>query len=166
MQTLALNYKKSNPGSKVQVINYEPRPMLCLTPPQWASDPRVMNFNFIEAITKLPARFAKKDLAAIMKTTIGKFKGQLLSLFVVLSDDQRGGDSDESSHRHGRGHRCQRDDSALTRSRVLLLWAVLVPTILHQSRRPRSRPTLRPEVIQLLSGMMPRHPSVVCPSVM
>ena len=89
MQTLASNYKNSNPGSKVQVVNYEPRPIMRLTPPQNASDPRVMSFTFIEAVTRLPARFSKKDLSYIMKTTSGKFKGELRSLFVVLSDDQR-----------------------------------------------------------------------------
>lgn len=89
MQALASNYKNSNPGSKVQVVNYEPRPIMRLTPPQGASDPRVMVFNFIEAVTKLPARFTKKDMSKIMKATSGKFKGQLRSLFVVISDDQR-----------------------------------------------------------------------------
>ena len=34
MQVLAANYKSSNPGSKVQVVNYEPRPLMRLTPPQ------------------------------------------------------------------------------------------------------------------------------------
>ena len=89
MQILAENYKSSNPGSKIQVINYEPRPMMRLTPPAGASDPRVMNFNFIEAVTRLPIKFSKKDLAEVMKTVSGKFKGQLRSLFVVLSDDDR-----------------------------------------------------------------------------
>ena len=89
MQALASNYKSSNPGSKVQVVNYEPRPLLRLTPPQNATDPRVMNFFFIDAVTKLPTRFSKKDLSMIMKATSGKFKGQLRSLFVVISDDLR-----------------------------------------------------------------------------
>ena len=86
MQALASNYKSSNPGSKVQVVNYEPRPLLRLTPPQNATDPRVMNFFFIDAVTKLPA---VHDLSMIMKATSGKFKGQLRSLFVVISDDLR-----------------------------------------------------------------------------
>ena len=90
LQALASNYKNANPGSKVQVVNFEPRPLLRLTPPPSASDPRVMTFNFIEAVTRLPSRFTKKDLSYIMKTTSGKFKGQLRSLFVVISDDQRG----------------------------------------------------------------------------
>ena len=60
-----------------------------LTPAQGASDPRVLTFTFVEAVTKLPIKFSKKDLASIMKTVGGKFKGQLRSLFVVLSDDDR-----------------------------------------------------------------------------
>ena len=89
MQVLAANYKSSNPGSKTQVVNYDPRPLMRLTPPQGSSDSRVMTFNFIEAVTKLPIKFTKKDLASILKTCSGKFKGQLRSLFVVLSDDDR-----------------------------------------------------------------------------
>ena len=109
MQALASNYKSSNPGSKVQVVNFEPRPMMRLTPPQNASDPRILTFNFIEAVTKLPARFSKKDLAYILKTTSGKFKGELRSLFVVLSDDLR--DQGSRSRQRGRdGHR-QRDEA-------------------------------------------------------
>lgn len=91
MQVLAANYKSSNPGSKVQVVNYEPRPLMRLTPPQDASDSRTMTFNFIEAVTRLPIKFSKKDLSGIMKSTSGKFKGQLRSLFVVISDDDRPG---------------------------------------------------------------------------
>ena len=95
MQVLAANYKTSNPGSKVQVVNYEPRPMMRLTPPTGASDLRVMNFNFIEAVTKLPTKFSRKGMAEIMKAVGGKFKGELRSLFVVLSDDDR-----STSRRH------------------------------------------------------------------
>ena len=89
MQALASNYKKSNPGSKTQVVNYLPRPLMRLTPPPGSSDPRVMSFNFIESITKLPIKFSKKDKAKIMQSVSGKFKGQLRSLFVVISDDDR-----------------------------------------------------------------------------
>ena len=89
MQVLAGHYKKSNPGSRTQVVNFEPRPMLRLTPPPGASDPRVLSFTFIEAVTKLPIKFSRKDYAFIMKTVSGKFKGQLRSLFVVISDDER-----------------------------------------------------------------------------
>ena len=106
MQSLASNYKASNPGSKVQVVNYEPRPMMRLTPPADASDSRAMTFNFIEAVTKLPGRFSKKDLSYIMKQTSGKFKGQLRSLFVVISDDQRdqgGHQRDPNVDRQNRG---------------------------------------------------------------
>ena len=89
MQVLAANWKASNPGSKTQVINFEPRPLMRLTPAQGSEDPRVLTFNFIEAVTRLPIKFSKKDLSSIMKAVSGKFKGQLRSLFVVLSDDDR-----------------------------------------------------------------------------
>ena len=89
MQVLAANYKTSNPGSRTQVVNFAPRPLLRLTPPQDAADTRVMSFTFIEAVTRLPIKFSKKDLAGIMKVVGGKFKGQLRSLFVVISDDDR-----------------------------------------------------------------------------
>ena len=89
MQALASNYKRSNPGSKTQVVNFEPRPILRLTPPSGANDPRVMSYNFIEAVTKLPIKFTRKDKAKIMQSVGSKFKGQLRSLFVVISDDDR-----------------------------------------------------------------------------
>ena len=87
MQVLASHYKKSNPGSRTQVVNFEPRPLLRLTPPAGASDPRVLTFNFVEAVTKLPIKFGRKDYSYIMQTVSGKFQGQLRSLFVVISDD-------------------------------------------------------------------------------
>ena len=89
MQVLASHYKKSNPGSRTQVVNFEPRPLLRLTPPAGASDPRVLTFNFVEAVTKLPIKFGRKDYSYIMQTVSGKFQGQLRSLFVVISDDER-----------------------------------------------------------------------------
>ena len=89
MQVLAANYKKSNPGSRTQVVNFEPRPVMRLTPPAGASDPRVMSYTFIEAVTKLPLKFGKSGMAEIMKAVGGKFRGQLRSLFVAISDDDR-----------------------------------------------------------------------------
>lgn len=89
MQVLAANYKASNPGAKTQVINYEPRLLMRFTPAPGSSDPRVLKFNIIEAVTKLPLKFTRKDLARIMQVVSGKFKGQLRSLFVAISDDDR-----------------------------------------------------------------------------
>ena len=105
MQILAANYKASNPGARTQVINYAPRPLMRLTPPQDSGDSRVMTFNFIEAVTKLPIKFSKKDVASIMKACSGKFKGQLRSLFGVVSVDVRtsGRRRQESSSSSGSG---------------------------------------------------------------
>ena len=89
MTALASNYKASNPGSKTQVVNFEPRPLMHLTPALGSSDCRVMPFNFIEAVTRLPLKFSRKDLSKIMQAVSGKFKGQLRSLFVAISDDDR-----------------------------------------------------------------------------
>ena len=41
MKLLAARYRDSNPGSKVKMIGYEPRPMLKITPAASASDRRI-----------------------------------------------------------------------------------------------------------------------------
>ena len=89
MKLLADRYKKSNPGSKVQVVNYEPRPRMVLTPPSSATDPRPMHFTYIKAVTKLPTDFNPEELAPIYRlaATNSELTGKLRSLFIVLSDD-------------------------------------------------------------------------------
>ena len=116
MNALAANYKKSNPGSRVQVVNFEPRPIMRLTPPAGSSDPRVMSYTFIEAVTKLPIKFSKKDLSKIMQSVSGKFKGQLRSLFVVLSDDDRVSTRHSSSESSSSGSESEVESTVVNRS--------------------------------------------------
>ena len=87
LQLLGRRYKDSNVGSRFQVISYEPRPLLKLTPPPGASDKRVMTFNFIEAISKLPTNFDQDEIDGLLKRISPRLHGQLQSLFVVISDD-------------------------------------------------------------------------------
>ena len=89
LKLLADRYKKSNPGSKVQVVNYEPRPCMKLTPPSNASDPRPMNFTYIRAVTKLPVDFTLEELEPIYRLAASnsELTGKLRSLFIILSDD-------------------------------------------------------------------------------
>ena len=87
MQLLAKRYKESNPGSRVQVINYEPRPLLKITPPSGVSDRRVQTFNFIDAVTKLPTAFAPDEIDGLLKRISNRLHPRLKELFVVLSPD-------------------------------------------------------------------------------
>ena len=87
MKVLGQRYLASNPGSKVKVINYEPRPTLKLTPPSDASDRRVKNFNFIQAIQNLPTNFTADELDIILKKVSPKLFGRVRALFSVISDD-------------------------------------------------------------------------------
>ena len=89
MKILGQNYYESNPGSKVQLIRYESRPIIKITPPEGASDRRVKTFTYIDAVKFLPATFSPDDLEKITKEVGSKseWKGKLRSLFVVISDD-------------------------------------------------------------------------------
>ena len=57
LKLLAKKYLDSNPGSKVQVISYDTRPMIKITPSPTATDRRIKSFNYVEAIQKLPCHF-------------------------------------------------------------------------------------------------------------
>ena len=87
MQLLGKRYRESNVGAKFQVISYEPRPILKLTPPPGASDRRVLTFNFIEAVSKLPTNFTKSEVEGLLRRISPSLHGSLQSLFVVLTDD-------------------------------------------------------------------------------
>ena len=89
MKLLGKRYEASNPGSKVKVVGYESRPMIRITPAEDASDRRVKNFTYIEAIKKLPTgTLASADLRQIVSKARVHFSGRLRSTFVVLSDDE------------------------------------------------------------------------------
>ena len=89
MKLLADRYKKSNPGSKTQVVNYEPRPTMKFTPPSSATDTRPLHFTFIKAVTKLPVDFTLEELTPIYRlaASSSELTGKLRSTFIVLSDD-------------------------------------------------------------------------------
>jgi len=90
LKVFAKRYVDSNPGAKAQVIGYEPRPLLKLTPPSDSNSrpARVQTFTFIEAVQKLPAAFTDEEVGKILRQASAQFPGRLRSLFVVLSDDR------------------------------------------------------------------------------
>ena len=88
LQVLARRYRAANSGSKVQVVGYDPRPRIKITPAAGASDPRVKVYNFIEAVKILPTNFTESELDFIFKKVSLKFSGKLRSLFICLSDDE------------------------------------------------------------------------------
>ena len=87
LKVLGQRYLASNPGSRFQVINYDPRPILKLTPPSSASDGRVKTFNYVEAIRNLPTNFTKAELDVISKKVSAKLIGTLRATFTVITDD-------------------------------------------------------------------------------
>ena len=107
LKLLAKRYKDSNPSARVQVMSYDTRPLIKITPASDASDRRVMLFNYVEAVRKLPVNFSSEELRPILRRVNPKHAGQVRSIFVVLSDDEfrqviskfapRSGSSAESS---------------------------------------------------------------------
>jgi hypothetical protein len=89
LKLLAKRYVDSNEGGKARVVSYEARPMLKITPPAGASDMRVKNFTYMEAIRKLPVNFTPTELRPILNKAGHRFSGRLRSTFVVLSDDMK-----------------------------------------------------------------------------
>ena len=87
LKLLAKRYQSSNPDGKAQVIGYNPRPLLRITPPDSAKDRRIRSFNFIEAIQKFPTNFTEEEIGSITKRAYASFPNKLRSTFVVLSDD-------------------------------------------------------------------------------
>ena len=86
MRQLGARYQASNPGSSFKVRGFESRPTLVTTPPR-SSTERGRTYNFIQAVTLLPAAFSDENLAPIFQTVGDRFRGKLQSLFVVLNDD-------------------------------------------------------------------------------
>ena len=78
----------SNPGSSFKVQGFDPRPVL-ITIPARGSDDRQRSYNFVEAVTTLPASFSDEALAAIFQIVGTHFEGELKSLFIVINDDER-----------------------------------------------------------------------------
>ena len=87
LHQLAKRYRESNPGSRTQVIGFEARPLLKITPPPGVTDRRVQTFNFIDAVTKLPTSFAPDEVDVLLKKISSRLHPKLKELFVVLSPD-------------------------------------------------------------------------------
>ena len=88
MKLIAKKYRDANPKYKVQVIGYNPRPLIKITPPPSASDRRIRTYNFIDAVTTLPCNFSHAEIEPIVRRVNSKLLGKVRSTFVILSDDQ------------------------------------------------------------------------------
>ena len=87
LKVLAARYRASNPGSRVQVVGYESRPLIHITPPTDASDRRVKSYNFVEAVKTLPTNFTPSEVESIMARVNSKLYKSLRATFIVLDDD-------------------------------------------------------------------------------
>ena len=86
LRQLGTRYKDSNKGASFKVCGYDPRPVL-ITEPARGTSGRRRTYNFIQAISTLPASFDDDNLIPIFRTIGDRFRGKLRSLFVVLNDD-------------------------------------------------------------------------------
>ena len=86
LRQLGHRYQDSNPGSSFKVCGYTSRPSLVTTPARSSTD-KPRTYNFIQAVTTLPAVFTDENLAPIFQTIGDRHRGRLQSLFVVLNDD-------------------------------------------------------------------------------
>lgn len=87
MKLIAKRYKDSNPGSRVQVIGYAPRPLFKYTPASNASDRRPRVYNYIETVTKMPTNFSESEVEPILRRINPEMSGRIRSTFIILSDD-------------------------------------------------------------------------------
>ena len=87
MKLLAKRYLDKNPGARAKVIGYQPRPVLRITPAQSASDRRIKNFFYVEAVTKFPTVFSPSEIDPIIKRINPNLLGSIRSTFVIISDD-------------------------------------------------------------------------------
>ena len=87
LKLLAKRYRDSNPGSKVQVIGYDPRPVIKIIPSSSATDRRILTYHYVEAVTKLPTNFSAAEVEPILRRINPALLGKIRSLFVCLSDD-------------------------------------------------------------------------------
>ena len=87
MKLIAKRYKDSNPGSRVQVIGYAPRPLFKYTPASNASDRRPRVYNYIETVTKIPTNFSESEVEPILRRINPEMSGRIRSTFIILSDD-------------------------------------------------------------------------------
>lgn len=72
----------------MQVISHETRTSIKITPAATASDRRIKNFTYVDAVRKLPCNFTPEEVAPIIRRIRPELVGQVRALFVVLCDDQ------------------------------------------------------------------------------
>ena len=87
LKLLAKRYRDANPGSRVQVISYDPRPILKITPAQNSSDRRIKTFNYVEAVKKLPVP-PSAEVEPILRRVRPELLGKIRATFIILSDDE------------------------------------------------------------------------------
>ena len=87
LQLYGKRYEASNPGSSHKVVGYEPRPYLKIFPASDASDKRIQQYTFIEAVSQLPSNFTESEIDELLNRISPKLHGNLKSTLVVLSDD-------------------------------------------------------------------------------
>ena len=87
LKLLAKRYKTSNPGAKVQVVHYDPRPLLKITPAAGAESRRPQTYSYVEAVKAFPTNFTSGEVEPILKRINPKLLGQIRSIFICLSDD-------------------------------------------------------------------------------
>ena len=87
LKLIAKRYRDTNRGSKVQVVGYDPRPLIKITPASNASDRRIKIYNYVEAVTKLPSSFSADEVEPILRRIRPELLGKVRSTFIILSDD-------------------------------------------------------------------------------
>ena len=90
MKLMAKRYRDSNQGCRAQVISYDPRPMLKITPSASSSDEdkRAKSFNYVEAVLKLPTNFSPEEIDPIIKRINPGMVGRIRSTFIIITDDR------------------------------------------------------------------------------
>ena len=87
LKLLAKRHKNANPSDRVQVISYDPRPMLKISPGPESTDKRVRSYNYVEAVQVLPTNFTNEEIYPILRRINPKLTGLVRTIFVALSDD-------------------------------------------------------------------------------
>ena len=77
LKLLARRYRDSNPEGKAQVISYDFRPLIKITPPPGASDRRVKTYNYVEAVRALPCNFSSSEVTPILRRINPELVGQV-----------------------------------------------------------------------------------------
>ena len=81
-------FQESTRGASYKVSGFDSRPLLVTFPPSGSAD-RQRTYNFLQAVTHLPANFTDEHLIRIFSVVSNQQQGRLQSLFVVIHDDQR-----------------------------------------------------------------------------